>query len=477
MKEQLSTFIVVREDRGLDPTNLVAAGLSIGRAADRDLVLNHPDVSRVHAGIREIDGRFYLFNLSRSNSTTLNGGLVELEKPQVMEDGDQLRIGPFFLRIARQDGALQITVTLQFGLRIGDIEARTEAPTGPLVLRESVMPAPAQVAHALDLFWGKRSREKAARPSPLHPRRPPRLGKARFNWAATRDLVRPWPFAIFLWAAILLAAFSIAAAFGYTAAFAPEPISEPHGRAAFAMNPAIANHANGGSCTSCHSLRAGMAGRCASCHTTDAFVGSVTKSHADAGIGCLDCHTEHKGKEPQLLQSALNSCVRCHSDKNKNTYNGKSVKTPHGGTLGYPVVADQWQWKGLDVEELAVRPKIAAKRVDAAGDEQRWRSIQFHALHIYNVRATGGVAGVQPIGSSGPPVLSCSSCHATYANRNSPRQTCAGCHNGLIDFAGRVLVPAGAPDCISCHVQHVKDKRHWNPDLLATAPATPLMGR
>ena len=34
------------------------------------------------------------------------------------------------------------------------------------------------------------------------------------------------------------------------------------------------------------------------------------------------------------------------------------------------------------------------------------------------------------------------------------------------DALGQTLVAAGAPNCVSCHVQHVKDKRHWNPKLL-----------
>jgi len=211
-----------------------------------------------------------------------------------------------------------------------------------------------------------------------------------------------------------------------------------------------------------------MASACASCHSTDAFVGTVTRSHADAGLGCIDCHSEHKGKAIGPLQAALNSCTRCHSDKNQKTYNGKTVGTPHGGTLGYPVVNGQWKWKGLDPEELAIRPKIAAMRLPT-DTEQLWRTKQFHALHVYSVRATGGVIGVPGADKGSPPVLSCSSCHHSTAppDREYPRQTCAQCHSGFVDPSGRATVAPGAPNCISCHVQHVKDKRHWNPDLLA----------
>src|SRR5882762_11892076 len=231
MSEQDSTFIVVREDRALDPTTLFVEALRIGRAPECELLLNHPTISRLHAGIREIEGRFYLFHLSSTNPTTLNGKLVAPEAPEVLAPGDEVRAGPFFLRIDHKDRAMVVTVTLQIGLLIGEAEARGEPLLAQSAARPAVASSPKALADALDLFWGKRSRKKAGRKSPLHPRRPPRLGKARFNWTPTRDLVRPWPFAVFLWSAVVLGIFSIAAALGYSAAYAPEPISNAHSRA------------------------------------------------------------------------------------------------------------------------------------------------------------------------------------------------------------------------------------------------------
>src|SRR6266542_5791716 len=283
---QQSTFIIIREDRGFDPTTLVTEGLKIGRDISCDLLLNHPNVSRLHACIKEIDERFYFFNLSSSNSTTLNGRLVVLGEPEALADGDEIRIGPFFLRVDHKGQALEITVTLQFGLLIGELEARGDArgaqpTTGPLV-----MPSPASkdlAQAALDLFWGKRTREKAGRKSPLHPRRPPRLGKARFNWTPTRDLVRPWPFSVFIWSIVTIGALSVAAAYRYTSAYSPAPISDSHTRASFLLTPAIAKRPNAGSCLSCHSVTSRMETSCNSCHESPVFVASVTKAHADAG--------------------------------------------------------------------------------------------------------------------------------------------------------------------------------------------------
>jgi FHA domain-containing protein len=470
MKEQTSTFIIVREDRGVDPTTLVAEGLKIGRAPGCDLLLNHPAVSRLHAGIREIQGRFYLFNLSASNATTLNGRVVALEQAEALASGDQVRIGPFFLQMNRQDAALEITVSLQFGLRIGEAEAREEEVVAqPVVARQAMAPPSNEVADALDLFWGKRTREKAARQSSLHPRQPPRLGKARFNWTPTRDLVRPWPFPIFTWSIIAIGVLSTAAAFWYTSAYSPAPVSDSHRRTNFSLLPAMATRPNAGSCTTCHSLASGMEARCTSCHQTEVFVATVTKPHADAGIGCVECHSEHRGKDFRPMHAGLDACTQCHNDKNHKTYNGMTVGTPHGGTVGYPVTGGEWKWKGLDADELADRPQIAALRLPT-DSERQWRSKQFHALHLYRVRATGGVTGVEDAAAApgSAKVLSCSSCHRSFQpiDREYPRRTCGECHSGLTDSSGQTLVAAAVPNCISCHVQHAKDKRDWKPDML-----------
>ena len=31
----------------------------------------------------------------------------------------------------------------------------------------------------------------------------------------------------------------------------------------------------------------------------------------------------------------------------------------------------------------------------------------------------------------------------------------------------QTVIPADKPNCNSCHVQHVEDKRHWNPSLFS----------
>jgi len=500
-----STFIIARKDRPEDPKTIVSEGLRIGRLPDADIWLNHPKVSRLHAGISEIEGYFYLINLSASSATTLNGRLIPFNEAEALTAGDEIQIGPYFLRIQSIDQAneiLRIRVALEFAFDVGDREpahiieahrkqmpesqggsAELKMPTGGLdqpsanLVRSGDLPKPTNV---LKVFWEKRTREKAGRPSPLHPRTPPRLGKIRFNWVPSRDLIRPWPLTIFVWAIIAVGTFAAIAAFAHKDTFAPATISNPHTRNDFLLTPAIAVRPNRGSCTSCHALgvsvrnRERMNSNCANCHHTESFVASVIPAHREAGINCTSCHTEHQGEGFRPLNEALESCVKCHNDHNKRLYTGRSVHTPHGGTFGYPVADRKWIWKGLDAEELDQKPEVKAflqqNQVDPA-QEQAWRNAQFHGIHLNRVRVVPGIEGIAD--EDGNTVLSCSSCHQTgymgaNVDRKHPATTCGKCHNAeVFHEPSTVPVKSEIPSCTSCHVQHVRDT-HWAASLRTT---------
>src|ERR687886_391008 len=128
MQTEASKFIINREDLNVDPLTLVTDGLKIGRAPSCELVLNHPTVSRLHAGINEADGRFYLYNFSHSSGTTLNGRVVATEAAEVIADGDVIQIGPYFLHVERLSDALSVSVTLEMAATVADSEGRGEAP-------------------------------------------------------------------------------------------------------------------------------------------------------------------------------------------------------------------------------------------------------------------------------------------------------------------------------------------------------------
>jgi TIR domain-containing protein/FHA domain-containing protein len=165
-EEQNTRFVITREDLNADPISLVTEGLKIGRSESCELKLNHPTVSRLHAGISQAARRFYFYNFSHLSGTTLNGRSVAFESAEALADGDVIQIGPFLLHIKFEDRTLCLHV---------------QRLTGEPWERD-------RHAHALDQFWDKRIREagKMVRPSPLFPRGlaprlPPHTGLRRIS--------------------------------------------------------------------------------------------------------------------------------------------------------------------------------------------------------------------------------------------------------------------------------------------------------
>jgi len=470
---QQNKYVIVREDLVQDPVTIISDGLLIGRLVECELLLNHPSVSRAQAGIKEINGAYFLFSLRPSNPVKLNGKTVVGN--EALSPGDILEVGPFLLNIELDEAALVIQVSLQIG-RVADFSNLSSPELGTAKLQELAPPGqgkkPAKVPRAaplpgdkaLDIFWDKRIREagKMVKASPLFPKSQRRTGKAQFNWMPTTDLMSRWPVSFFIWGAVAVGLLSVAAAYWYTSAYSPGPVSNAHTKTRLDISPPIAGRANANSCTSCHSFSGTMESQCAACHTADAFVATVTSPHAAAGVGCIACHAEHRGTEFEPGAAALSACSACHNDTNKETYNGRRVGTPHGGTAGYPVIDGKWKWKGLSDSDWALK-QIPVTRLPTESDEE-WHRGQFHALHVHRVWAAAGME------ANAEGELSCSSCHKTPKpiDRETPRTTCGACHNGSVQpQTNRVLIAADKPNCYSCHVEHVKDKRHWNPALLA----------
>ena len=468
---QENKYIIDREDLVQDPVTIITDGLLIGRLQECELLLNHPSVSRAQAGIKLIKDSYFLFGLRPSNPVKLNGKAVE--ENEALAPGDVLEVGPFLLEVDLTDDALVLKVSLLIGTVV-DTSNLSSPNLGTAQLEPAVAPgekkahaktraAPLPGEKALDIFWDKRIREagKMVRPSPLFPQIGRRAGKAQFNWTPTNDLRSHWPVSFFLWGAIAVGLLSVAAAYWYASAYAPGPVSRAHARSELSIFPPIALKANGNSCTSCHSISGSMEANCTRCHNSEAFVATVIEPHSAAGVGCVSCHAEHRGAEFNAAEAALATCTECHNDANKKLYNGRKVSTPHGGTFGYPVTNGKWTWQGLSESDWALK-QIAVGRLPA-DTEEKWRSKQFHALHVQRVRS-GALPG-NPEGE-----LSCSSCHQTFnpVDRETPRATCAKCHDGQLELGTkRVLIASDKPNCTSCHVQHVKDKRHWNPALMA----------
>ncbi len=79
--------------------------MKIGRASDNDVVLDHPQISRYHAQLERLGGRYRLTDLKSANGVFLNGKKVEKEAWPA--EGDELRLGPYRLVFA-EDGIQQL---------------------------------------------------------------------------------------------------------------------------------------------------------------------------------------------------------------------------------------------------------------------------------------------------------------------------------------------------------------------------------
>ncbi|MGH9938132.1 MAG: FHA domain-containing protein, partial [Blastocatellia bacterium] len=430
-------FIIIRNDLDIYPVILETEGLTIGRLTGNDIVLNHPTVSRTHAGIKEVDGDYWIFNLSNANGTLLNGELVESAP---LADGDLIQIGPFFLRPTYTNDYLSLEVEMSVKpLPIvvsgtGALHLRGEGGEAGktmmldqrlLAQREKSTPKgtkrlsntgfdsgvwPSVEDQALKVFWDKRKREvgKWDTESPLRPKVRRRFGKARLNWRSTRDLDRAWSVAIPMWSALIVAALSVTAAFTFKDVYSPGVLSAAHARDNFLLTPAIAREPNSASCATCHSSKATMRQNCASCHTTRAFDPAISETHNAAGLTCVACHNEHKGRDFRPALVANTGCTSCHQDGMVS--HGKQLRTPHGGTLGYPVSNGRWEWAGVTQEEW--------KRKGLRGSKLQYNlTEQFHLVHVAGRRQ--GRA-------------KCSDCHtAGYegeAVRQGVRESCATCH-------------------------------------------------
>jgi thioredoxin reductase (NADPH) len=455
-------YIIKRKDgdAAIDDLTLESDGLTVGRLISNDLVLNHRAVSRTHAGIKAVSGDFWLFNFSRSNGTSLNGGLVD-KAP--LADGDVVQIGPYLMRVNYLPRALSITVERQLQIQtfVGSIVLPTapasavEDPDSTIRIMASATPGtrtvtpsgivrvqstglltaaiPAVDEKALEIFWNNRKREggKIEAKTPLHPRSGRKVGKAQFNWRPTLDLRRSWRMSYFVWGGLGSLFACLIALVVYHGAFSPGPVSSAHTLTAVSTR-SIADHASS-SCSNCHGVIAGMQDKCISCHSTDTFRPVISEAHNRENIECTSCHTEHQGSDIRQGLVSYGLCSFCHNGKYKiktGSRAGSLLPVPHGGTIGYPVVDGKWQWK-LTAEVLKDRAL-----------PERWATFsskdQFHIIH-----QTGRMLNK----------MSCVDCHTAGAYGDarwlqSTRDECATCH------AVKNVAGLQQANCSTCHPQH-----------------------
>lgn len=71
--------------------NLCRSATAVGRAISSDIVLSDKSVSRQHAIIYCVKGKFYIEDVGSTNGTMLNK--LPVEERQMLNSGDEVRIG------------------------------------------------------------------------------------------------------------------------------------------------------------------------------------------------------------------------------------------------------------------------------------------------------------------------------------------------------------------------------------------------
>jgi len=91
---------------------LSTSPITIGRSAKADVVLEDERASRLHCGIRFLDGEYLLKDLSSKNGTFLNNERIESATLQV---GDRIKVGNTYISVEAQGSAGASTAIEEVG--------------------------------------------------------------------------------------------------------------------------------------------------------------------------------------------------------------------------------------------------------------------------------------------------------------------------------------------------------------------------
>lgn len=83
----------------LTPETKIQGQCIIGRSASCDLVLNSPEVSRVHGKIMFQKGHYYFTDLCSTDGSRINNSEAKVDQCYVLKENDVIRIGEFVLTI------------------------------------------------------------------------------------------------------------------------------------------------------------------------------------------------------------------------------------------------------------------------------------------------------------------------------------------------------------------------------------------
>jgi len=89
------------QEKNLTPETLIEGGGLIGRHPKCDLVLNSPEVSRVHGRLLYKAGQYYFTDLGSTDGSLVNSEEAKTNQDFLLKVDDVIRIGEFILLIER----------------------------------------------------------------------------------------------------------------------------------------------------------------------------------------------------------------------------------------------------------------------------------------------------------------------------------------------------------------------------------------
>lgn len=121
---------------------LLGERVTMGRAADADIQLPHPEVSRSHAKItRQSDGGYVLLDLGSDNGTLVGDELVER---RVLQVGDKIRIHEAIFEFCEGTGSEQTSLVFHRRIRSFDVMRQTVVSSGRRSRPESTFVEPSR---------------------------------------------------------------------------------------------------------------------------------------------------------------------------------------------------------------------------------------------------------------------------------------------------------------------------------------------
>jgi DNA-binding NtrC family response regulator len=167
-------------------TNTEAAGASwalgaltrIGKAADNDVVLEHPTVSRNHLVVKRQGDRFLVEDLGSTNGTYLDGAQI---REAFLTPGTMLEVGDVHLRFQPTVAAMEIVPSKDD--RLGELVGKSLPMRQIFALLERISPTDSTV-----LLIGETGSGKGAAAKAIHNQSPRRKGPfVVFDCAAVSD--------------------------------------------------------------------------------------------------------------------------------------------------------------------------------------------------------------------------------------------------------------------------------------------------